>query len=175
VLFLFVGNLVIKPTTTPLLVRFGFRAVLIGASIGAALSMALSALITDTTPIAVLIVLMLFSGVTRSIGFTGYNTIAFADVPSAQMTDANTLSSTIQQVAAGFGVAVGAVALRAGQPIAAAFGAKHDVLAPYQVAFVIVAMLTVIATVEAIWLSRSAGDNIRPTRRRARSDGAAAS
>ena len=36
VLFVFVGNIAIKPATTPLLRRFGFRPVLVGATAGAA-------------------------------------------------------------------------------------------------------------------------------------------
>ena len=114
VLFVFVGNLAIKPATTSLLRRFGFRAVIVIASAAAAVSMALMALLSSATPVWLVIALLTVSGVARSAGFTAYNTIAFADVERAEMTDANTLASTLQQVAAGFGVAVGAVALRVG-------------------------------------------------------------
>ena len=163
-LFLFLGNLVIKPATTPLLSRFGFRNVLIWATIGAALSMALEALLTQSTPIAAIIALLFFSGVTRSVGFTAYNTIAFADIPDADMTDANTLASTVQQLAASYGVAIGAVALTVGQPIAGWFNASGTV-AEFQVAFAIIALLTLVPVVEALMMSRSAGENIRPARR----------
>lgn len=44
------------------------------------------------------------SGMSRSVGFTAYNTIAFADVSANEMTAANTLSSTLQQLAAGLGI-----------------------------------------------------------------------
>ncbi|MDQ1609425.1 MAG: hypothetical protein QOE16_2157 [Microbacteriaceae bacterium] len=160
VLFVFVGNLAIKPVTTPLLVRFGFRPVLIYSSLGAAASMALMAFIGSATPVLVIAALLLFSGVVRSIGFTGYNTIAFADIRPDGMTAANTVSSTIQQVAAGFGVTVGAVALRAGQLI----DSSPASLTPYRVAFITIAVITLVATLEAVRLDRRAGDNIRPTR-----------
>ncbi|MDQ1576717.1 MAG: hypothetical protein QOH55_1867 [Microbacteriaceae bacterium] len=160
VLFVFVGNLAIKPVTTPLLVRFGFRPVLIYSSLGAAASMALMAFIGSATPVLVIAALLLFSGVVRSIGFTGYNTIAFADIRPDGMTAANTVSSTIQQVAAGFGVTVGAVALRAGQLI----DSSPASLTPYRVAFITIAVITLVATLEALRLDRRAGDNIRPTR-----------
>lgn len=160
VLFVFVGNLAIKPVTTPLLVRFGFRPVLIYSSLGAAASMALMALIGSATPVLFIAALLLFSGVVRSIGFTGYNTIAFADIRPDAMTAANTVSSTIQQVAAGFGVTVGAVALRAGQLL----DSSPASLTPYRVAFIVIAVLTLGATLEALRLDRRAGDNIRPAR-----------
>ena len=157
VLFVFVGNLAIKPATTPLLRRFGFRAVIVTASTASAMSMALMALLSSSTPVWLVIALLTVSGVARSAGFTAYNTIAFADVERAEMTDANTLSSTMQQVAAGFGVAVGAVALRLGDGFATVSGA-------FGFAFVVLAVLAALATVEAMLVSRTAGGNIRPAR-----------
>lgn len=164
VLTLFVGNLVIKPATTPLLVRWGFRRVLIVSTAGAVLSMVLAAFIAPLTPIALVVVLLVFSGMTRSTGFTAYNTIAFADVPAAEMTAANTLASTVQQIAAGLGVAVGAVALRFGDPLAQLVG-LHEPAGAYRVAFVLIALLALGSVIEAVRLSPEAGDNIRPSRR----------
>lgn len=164
VLVLFCGNLAIKPATTGLLRRFGFRRVLIFSTLGAAASMALVALITTASPLLLLILLLFFSGVARSAGFTAYNTIAFADVPGEEMTDANTLSSTVQQVASGFGVAVGAVALSAGRPLAALVGASGAVAA-FHVAFLIIAVIALVPFVEALLLSPTAGENIRPAPR----------
>jgi EmrB/QacA subfamily drug resistance transporter len=164
VLALFVGNLVIKPATTPMLTRWGFRTVLIWSTAGAVVTMVLSAFIAPLTPIALVIALLLVSGMTRSTGFTAYNTIAFADVPSDEMTGANTLASTVQQIAAGLGVAVGAVALRFGAPVASAVG-LDSVSGSYRVAFLIIAVVALGSVVEAARLSRTAGENIRPPRR----------
>ncbi|MES2094046.1 MAG: MFS transporter [Actinomycetota bacterium] len=158
VLFVFVGNLAIKPATTPLLRRFGFRTVILAASAGAAVSIALMALLSRSTPLWLVIVLLTASGVARSTGFTAYNTIAFADIERIEMTDANTLASTLQQVAAGFGVAVGAVALRLGDSVTNGAGA-------FPFAFAVLAVLTGLATLEALTISRVAGENIRPARR----------
>ena len=158
VLFVFVGNLAIKPATTTLLRRFGFRTVIVVASATTALTIALMALLSSATPLWLVIVLLTVSGVARSTGFTAYNTIAFADVERVEMTDANTLASTLQQVAAGFGVAVGAVALRLGDSFAIGSGS-------FGFAFGVLAVLTALATVEALLLSRTAGENIRPVRK----------
>ena len=160
VLFVFVGNLAIKPATTFLLRRFGFQLVIVAASAAAALSMALMALLSRSTPLWLVIVLLTASGVARSTGFTAYNTIAFADVERFEMTDANTLASTLQQLAAGFGVAVGAVALRLGD----GFASGSSGSGAFGFAFAVLAVLTAVATVEALLLSRTAGENIRPAR-----------
>ena len=163
VLFVFVGNLAIKPATTFLLRRFGFQPVIVAASAAAALSMALMALLSRSTPLWLVIVLLTASGVARSTGFTAYNTIAFADVERFEMTDANTLASTLQQLAAGFGVAVGAVALRLGEGFASGSSGSSGSGA-FGFAFAVLAVLTAFATVEALLLSRTAGENIRPAR-----------
>lgn len=162
VLFVFIGNIAIKPATTPLLRRFGFRTVIIGATTAAALSMALMSFIAASTPWWLVILLLTFSGIARSVGFTAYNTIAFADVKRVEMTDANTLASTLQQVAAGFGVAVGAIALRAGDLIVGGNGAGS-----FQLAFAVLAVLTAAATVEALRMTATGGENIRPVRQSA--------
>jgi MFS family permease len=94
----FIGNMGIKPFTTPILRRFGFRTVLIGAGVAAGATIGLCAALTARTPLAVIAVVLVAGGVFRSIGFTAYNTIVFADVTSAKMSDANTLTSTIQQL-----------------------------------------------------------------------------
>jgi EmrB/QacA subfamily drug resistance transporter len=160
VLLLFVGNLGIKPATTPLLTRFGFRPVLVLATLASVLAAVLNAFLTASTPLPLIGFLLVFVGAARSIGFTAYNTVAFADVPAARMTDANTLASTIQQIAAGLGVAVGAVALRAGTAIAGEVGG----LLPYRVAFLVIAAVLAVAAVEAMVAPAELGERIRPRR-----------
>ena len=50
VLLLFAGNVLIKPATSPLLRRLGFRTVLIGSIVGGALALVGIALLQPTTP-----------------------------------------------------------------------------------------------------------------------------
>lgn len=157
VLCVFVGNIVIKPATTPLLRRFGFRTVILGSTLALALSIAAMAAITAETPLLLTAAILVVSGSARSVGFTAYNTIAFADIEREQMTDANTLASTLQQLAAGFGVTIGALALSVGQ----GFGVEG---VPYRIAFFVLAALCLVATAGAVRLATGAGDNIRPRR-----------
>src|SRR3954465_12565784 len=105
VIGLFAGNVGIKPATTPLLRRFGIRTVMLGAIVGGALCLLALALLQPTTPLPVVLVLLLLSGVARSIGFTAYNTVAFADVPAERMNPANTLLSTLQELGGGLRIA----------------------------------------------------------------------
>jgi EmrB/QacA subfamily drug resistance transporter len=164
VLFVFVGNIGIKPATTFLLNRFGFRTVLIAATAGAAATMVGAGLFTGGTPLAIIIVVTLLSGVARSVGFTAYTTLAFSDIPEAQMRDANTLAATSQQLSIGLGVAAATVALRAGLPAGRLLTSHPTQATAYSVAFFILALIALAATAGAVRLHRDAGSAVRATR-----------
>jgi EmrB/QacA subfamily drug resistance transporter len=158
VIALFAGNVGIKPATTPLMRRFGIRAVMLAAVPASAGCLAGMAFLRATTPLPVLLALLVLSGIFRSVGFTAYNTIAFADVDPPRMTGANTLMSTVQELGAGLGVAVGALLVRLGVPVADATGLGTGAAAPFRVAFVILAFVLVAPAIEAITLPRTAGN-----------------
>ena len=158
VVAVFVGNIGIKPATGPLLRRLGFRRVLVGAGIGAGVTVLLCGTLTAHTPLAVIVLVLLSSGVFRSIAFTAYNTIAFADIAPEDVGSANTLSATLQQLTMGLGVAVGALALRAGGPIARLFGTSGTGAGPFAVGFVIVAALAFVAVADSALLRPDAGE-----------------
>ena len=153
-LFLFVGNLAVKPLTTPLLRAFGFRPVMIMATSGAVVTVAACALLHASTSVVVTATIVLLSGVFRSIGYTCYNTISFADIDQPTMNPANTLSSTIQQLTQALGVALAVVALKVGRPLVGA----HEA---YAFAFVVLALVIAVASVGAVRLPSSAGESIR--------------
>ena len=153
---LFVGNVGIKPLTTPLMLWFGVKAVMVGALVGSACCLIALAEVQPHTAVPVLVVLLALSGIFRSIGFTTYNTVAFVDVQPAKMTSANTLMSTVQELGAGLGVAVGALLVRLGEPITTSVGPAAPE-APYRLAFDALAVLLVLPGIEALLLPRSAG------------------
>ncbi len=166
VLFIFVGNIGIKPATTFIFSRFGFRAVLSAMTAVMAATMVLSAFLTAATPLVVIALLVGLSGVARSVGATGYTTMAFVDVPDHQMRDASTLQATVQQLSAGLGVAVAAIALRIGGPVGEALPGAGGPTDRYSVAFMILALISLLATVGALRLHPSAGDVLRGAKRR---------
>src|SRR3954452_14864153 len=153
VIALFAGNVGIKPATTPLMRRFGIRTVMLGSVITSAVCLVAMAFLQASTPLPLLLGLLLCSGIVRSIGFTAYNTVAFADVPGERMTPANTLLSTLQELGGGLGVAVGALLVRLGD----AAGVGEGPAGPFRVAFVLLAVLLLVPLVEAVRLPRAAG------------------
>ena len=161
VLFVFLGNIAIKPATTFLFSRRGFRVMLVLATAGMAATMVTAAFITASTPILVIGALLLVSGIARSIGGTGYTTIAFADVPVEQMRDANTLQATVQQLSAGFGVAVATVVLQVGHRVSGWLLGSETASSAYTVAFIVLGLLSLFSMGGALRLDPRAGDVLR--------------
>jgi len=156
--FVFAGNVGIKPATTPLIRRFGFRTVLVVSTIGTALIVAALGFTTASTPVALIAALALASGVTRSSGFTVYSTVGLADMAPELMRDANTLAATSMQLGAGLAVAAATVALRAGSAIT---GGGQGA---YTLAFCFLALIAVGCAAEALRLDPLAGDAARRPR-----------
>jgi EmrB/QacA subfamily drug resistance transporter len=160
VIALFVGNVAIKPATTPLMRRFGIRTVMVAAILASAACLVGMAALTVATPLALLVVLLVASGVFRSVGFTAYNSVAFADVEPVLMTHASTLNSTLQELGAGIGIAVAALFVRLGEPLGSAVGLGTGAGQPFRVAFVLLALILLVPLVEALLLDRTAGDAV---------------
>jgi hypothetical protein len=110
-LWLFAGNLAIKPATTALLHRFGFRRVLLGNGLLVAAGLRGLRLAGTRHPRLWTAALVFVSGMNRSMQFTATSTLAYADVPQAQMRHATTLFSVLAQMNTGMGIALGALAL----------------------------------------------------------------
>ncbi|MFT4083341.1 MAG: MFS transporter [Nocardioides sp.] len=158
VMTLFLGNVAIKPVTTPLIRWLGFRSVIWWSCVGGAACFLGCALIGPATPLPLIVALLVLSGVFRSVGFTGYNSVQFADIPAAGMGAANTLSATVQQLAAGLGVAVGALVLRASEAVT---GSDGEHLGEWRLTFVVLAALMLIPAVEVLrGLRHDAGDEV---------------
>lgn len=158
VIALFVGNVGIKPATTPLMRRFGIRAVVLFSIAASAACLVGMAFLTAATPLPVLLLLLLASGVVRSTGFSAYNSVAFADVEQERMTGANTLMSTLQELGTGLGVAVGALFVRLGDPVGHLVGLSDAPATPYRIAFLLLVVVLVVPAIETLRLSRTAGD-----------------
>ena len=157
----FAGNLGVKPLTTPLLRRVPMVPVVVAATLVLAATFVGAALIGPDTPHAAVVVLFVVSGAARSVGFTAYNTLQFADVPGTSMGAANTVASIAAQLATGLGVAGAALVVR----LAAASSPGAGAVTPYRVALVVAAVVGLATLVGPLRLPRGAGDTVRAGRR----------
>jgi EmrB/QacA subfamily drug resistance transporter len=158
-LAVFAGNLGMKPATSTILNRVGFKTtVLVNGGIAIATILGCS-LLTPETPKAVIVPLLFVSGLARSMQFTALNTLAFADVPQPRMSGANTLFSMLNQMASGLGIAIGAIALRLASLLHPATEAVST--RDFQIAFGVIAMLAIGAMLDFRRLAPDAADALR--------------
>lgn len=153
------GNLAIKPATIWVMHRYNFKTVLIANGFLIALFSLFTAFLLPTTPVWLIVLVMFLSGMFRSMQFSAITTLAFADIPQKQMTTANTLYSTIQQMSTGMGIAMGAVFLRFANIIN---GSTENYTVPdFRLAFIFVAILGLFSLYGFTKLSPIAGDVVR--------------
>jgi EmrB/QacA subfamily drug resistance transporter len=156
---LFLGNLLMKSVVTPILRRFGFRTVLTTNGILNAILMASFALLFPQTPRIIMLFILFVNGLSRSMQFTAVGTLAFADIAKPDMSSATSFFSMITQMSMGMGVAVGAIALRIG-----GFLDGNSAGAPttkeFHIAFLLVAILSVVATLDCFLLALDAGATV---------------
>lgn len=157
VLTLFAGNIGMKPMTAWVLRRHGFRSTLIGSSLVLTATTFACALMTPGTSLAIILPVLLVSGMARSMGFTAYSSMAFADMPAPLMSSANTLFSMTQQLAFGLGVALAVIFLRLSESV---LGVDGESLASYHLAFAMVGVLTLVSMFDLWKLPKDAGANV---------------
>ena len=153
---LFMGNLLMKTVVTPILRKFGFRTVLTSNGILNAILIAGCALLFPQTSTILVLSILFLNGLSRSMQFTAVGTLAFADIAKPDMGSATSLFSMITQMSMGMGVAVGAIALRI-----AGFldnnSHENPTTKEFHVAFLLVAILSVLATLDCFMLAPDAG------------------
>lgn len=143
---LFAGNLTIKPATTPLMRRYGIRNVLLVNGVTSVVCFGLLAALQPGLPVALMAVVLYLSGALRSIGFTAYNSLAFSDVEGELLTHANTLNASVQELAAGLGVAVAALLL--------------SQFTSYSATYLVLGALLALTLVATVRLPRQAGAHV---------------
>jgi EmrB/QacA subfamily drug resistance transporter len=152
-----IGAMFMKTLTTMILRRFGFRNVLTVNAAVASVALGAFAFFTATTPHLVIFLVLLVSGVLRSLQFTSLQAISFAEVTRETMSQASSIASMAQRLAQSLGVAVGAYAL---QISSLAQGHAEVVTADFPPAFIAIAILSAVSLFFHAGLSPEAGAEV---------------
>ena len=156
------GALVMKPVAQRALRKFGFRDVLSGNALISALMLGLCATFTPGWPAAAMFAVLLFGGFFRSLQFTGYNALAYAEVPRARMSAATSLYSTVQQLSLTIGVTIGAAALQLALTLS---GHVEPGPTDFRLAFVVVGLMAACACPMSLLMPRNAGEEMTGAQR----------
>ncbi len=151
------GNLGLKPLTSSILKKFGFRNVLIYNGMICALAAVLCASLSAQASVWVITLVMIVYGLSRSMQFTCFQVMAFVDVPENKMSAANTLFSTVSQLCFGVGIALGALVVHTTM-----FLDKHDkaTQSDFSLAFVAVGVAIFVFLIGYLKLKPDAGAHV---------------
>jgi len=162
VLVYFLGNLLMKTVTTPILRRFGFRSILTVNGALAGLAIIVCGFLGADTAYPLTFAILFVAGLTRSMQFTALATLAFADVDGEKRGSASTLSSMFQQISMVFGVALAAAILNVSQVVR---GTPALDLTDFRIAFIVVGAMCILASLQLLMLPREAGSEVSGHRR----------
>jgi EmrB/QacA subfamily drug resistance transporter len=151
------GSIAAKPVAPSILRRFGFRDTLMVNGFFASAGYAICGLFRPGWPIALIFAMMVMSGFFMSIQFTGYNTIAYDEIPPERMGTATSFYTTFQQLMLSVGICAGAAALQLAMTLR---GHAHPALGDFTVAFWTVATISLAATIWNRRFSHEAGTEI---------------
>lgn len=166
-LWLFAGNLAIKPATTWIMNTFGFKPVLIVNGVLIALGFVALAMIDANTSSFTIAGLLFINGITRSMHLTLLNTIAFADVPPDKMRDANTLSAILMQMNRGLGITLSALAI-AVAAILLDQSVSTPALSTFSLAMAFMGVIALVSIINSITLSKEDGSAVLNKRKRSK-------
>jgi len=138
-----VGAMGMKTLAARIIRTFGFRNIMVVNAIVSSLFLAASALFTASTPLLLIMIILVVGGFFRSLQFTAINTVAYAEVEPAQMSRATTLVSVNQQLAISAGVAVGAFSVEATMMLR---HVSELTAAEFPPAFIVVAIISAAST-----------------------------
>lgn len=149
------GAMFMKTQAARILRRWGYRNVLIVNALITAVFSALPALFTSATPALLMSGIFLAGGLSRSLQFTGLNTLSFADIPEERLSQATSFASVVQELSGAVGVSVAALGLEIMMRIDGTSAMTPEVFPPV---FLSIALISGVSAALFAWkLDRDAG------------------
>ncbi len=158
------GSMLMKLTAPPILRRFGFRTVIIfNVFVSSAFVMACG-FFTALTPWPVIMAVLLVGGFFRSLEFTAFNALGYADIPRPSISQATSFAAVAQQVSVASGISLAAFSLETARSLR---GETMLVPADFTFAFIVSGLASCLAVLVAFGLRPDAGAEVSGHRRKA--------
>lgn len=150
VLFIFIGNIGIKPFTNAIIRKLGYRHALL-TSFGMVFltSVALAFIHVNTFPVYIMF-LALVSGAGRSLALTNYNGLSFSEIAPQDRNSANTLNAVVMTLAQGLGISLITVVVDILQ-------IYFPIYTAYELGFVFLGLLMIFPVIEVLFLPKNIG------------------
>jgi EmrB/QacA subfamily drug resistance transporter len=158
-----IGAITSKFVAERVFAGFGFPRVLAIAGILACVLLAINGTFTPETPHLFIYLVLLVTGLMRSIFFTGVNALGFADIDEHEASQATAITAVSQQLAIAFGVAVAGGALE----LSSRLGGGELGLDDFHIAWFVVAGVSLLSALPFLRLPPDAGSDISGHRKSA--------
>jgi EmrB/QacA subfamily drug resistance transporter len=149
----------LKMSMPLVLMRFGYRRVLIYNTLFIGVMLVLFATIRPGTPVWLIVLQAFCFGFFSSLQYTSMNTLVYADVSESDTSMASTIASTVQQMSISFGIAVGSLVATLFIPDRFSSDASQLIGGVHQ-AFLVLGGLTVLSTLVFSELKNTDGGNV---------------
>ena len=151
------GAFLMKPVAQRVLRRFGFRDTLVWNASFAAVMLGLCASFSPGWPAIGMYVVLLVGGFFRSLQFTAYNALAYAELQRSQMSAATSFYSAVQQLSLTIGITIGAASLQL-----AMWMSSHTEpgATDFRLAFVVIAAIAMLAAPMSLLMPRAVGEEM---------------
>ena len=156
-----ITTIMVKPWVVPIVKKMGYKKTLIINTFLIAVTISLFAIPDKTTPLPVLIPLLVLFGAVNSIQMATMNTLALSDLDSENASNGNSLLLVMQQLSMSLGVSVGAYLLNKYEGFS--WIANGDSTTVFRYTFVTMGVITFVAGFIFFRLKNTDGDNLTGT------------
>jgi EmrB/QacA subfamily drug resistance transporter len=146
--------------------KFGFRVMLIATALASGVTLASIGWFRASTPIVAMVLVLGLNGFLRSNHLTSTSSLAFADIPDADVSQASSLTAVVQQLSQALGITLAGLMLH----IAQGMGARHGLrsLAPenFVLPYGVIGLGAALSILAYLRLPANAGASLHGRRRR---------
>lgn len=152
-----IGVILAKPFAPRVIGWLGFRNALIACNLAASVAAFFPYLFSNATPLLLMYAVLITGGLSRSMQFTANNSLAYSELDDAEVSDAATMASVLQQLGLAMGVSLGGLLIHLGRETSGGALTASSFLMP----FAAVSILMAAASLIYMRLPRDAGEAMR--------------
>lgn len=158
-----IGGLATRAVLKPAIRRFGFRKLVLSATVLGGLFYMSYGLFRPDTPHVLMFLTMMAGGLVNSLCMVALGTLGFSEIPRQRMGHATALSSMVQQVSLSMGVVLGAALVTATSWLRGSGGGALQA-ADFSPAFVVIGLLCMLSLLSFRRLGPDEGADMREAR-----------
>lgn len=150
VLFIFVGNIAIKPFANIIIQKIGFKNSIIFSLFLIFITTFMIGTLTIKINQFYIIAILTLSGIGRSLALTAYNGMSLVEIPFDERNSANTLAAVSQNLSQGIGISMVTICF-------SVLNQYQSVLNAYRLTYFLLGIITIVPIAEIIIQSQSIG------------------